>query len=62
MISSLWVELCGYGHGTASGWKSTGRGTKLQIRAPRAANVPCDVGEGDFYMKGSIEEIRQQEK
>ena len=28
----------------ASGWKSTTRGTKLQISAPRAANVPCQVG------------------
>src|SRR2546427_663661 len=44
MISSQWVELCGYGHGIASGWKSTGRGTKLQISAPLAANVPCQVG------------------
>src|SRR5512139_1327929 len=44
MISSQCVELCGYGQGIACGWKSTGRGTKLQISAPRAANVPCQVG------------------
>jgi hypothetical protein len=30
----------------ASGWKSTIRGTKLQISAPRAASVPCHVGGG----------------
>src|SRR6187401_340006 len=44
MISSHDGELCGYGQGIASGAKSTSRGTKLQISAPRAANVPCHVG------------------
>ena len=28
----------------AWGWKSSGRGTKLQMSAPRAANVPFTVG------------------
>ena len=44
MNSSQSTDECGYGHGIASGWKSSGRGTKLQISAPRAANVPCHVG------------------
>src|SRR5580765_1210394 len=44
MISSIATDECGYGQGIASGWKSSGRGTKLQISAPRAANVPCHVG------------------
>ena len=34
MNSSQSTEECGYGQGIASGWKSSGRGTKLQISAP----------------------------
>ena len=50
MISSQCVLECGYGHGMASGWKSTRRGTKLQTSTPLAANVPCQVGGVDLTL------------